>query len=243
QGNVTERRNPLGHVTSFDYDARGLLVRREDPNGLVTTYGYNAKGLLDTLTETPPPGSPGGVRITTFSYGAAGRLTETTPPDGVLLRYTYDPRGRVIAIENQLDERIALTYDEVGNVLRTDTHDPDATLVRTLEQIYDQRDRLIEARTPHLPGEDSVTKRTLDANDNLTALLDPNGHLTRNGYDPVDRPFRSTDPENGRTEYTYDTNDRLTEVRAPNGVLTRYTYDVLGRVTSETKPRSGQHHL
>ena len=67
-GNPLTIVNHLNHTTTMDYDSRGLIKLRISPNGLETVYTYNDQGLMETQTETPPPGSPGNVRLTQYSY-------------------------------------------------------------------------------------------------------------------------------------------------------------------------------
>jgi YD repeat-containing protein len=83
----------LCHTTTMVYDTRGLVTKMTSPNGLVTDYTYNLEGLMDTKTETPPPGSPGNVRLWTYSYFSTGLLQTVVTPDLITLNYTYDERS------------------------------------------------------------------------------------------------------------------------------------------------------
>ncbi|MBO4206685.1 RHS repeat-associated core domain-containing protein [Micromonospora echinofusca] len=75
--------------TTYDYDAKGHLVRITNAEQTRWEYEYDILGRQTKATD-PDKG------VTTSTYDDAGRLTSTvdsrTPP--VTLHYTYDPMGR-----------------------------------------------------------------------------------------------------------------------------------------------------
>lgn len=238
-GNATLIVNQLGHTTEMEYDTRGLVTRSVSPNNLVTTYTYNDQGLVATMTETPPVGSPGNIRVTRYSYDAAGQMTQTITPDLITLDMVYDSKGRLTSVTDNLNQRIEYIYDPYNNLVKTDTSSGDNSLALRVEQAFDVRNRLVEIRSPQNDVEDSVIQRLLDNNSNLVGMIDPNGNPSSNEYDGEDRLIGNTHRLNGITEYTYDTNDRIIRVMAPNGVVTNYTYDLIARRTSESSPDRG----
>src|SRR5262249_59800907 len=71
---------------NYAYDGRGRLstvVAGSGPDARITTFTYDARGLLESLTDPL-------TRLFRFSYDAADRLTERTLPDGRVTRYGYD---------------------------------------------------------------------------------------------------------------------------------------------------------
>ena len=239
QGNPVEIVNHLGHTTTLEYDNRGLVTRKISPNQLESSYTYGADGLLATQTETPPAGSPGNVRITQYSYHPTGLLAQVTTPDLIVLDYLYDERNSLVSVTDNLNQSIVYSYDAHKNVIATETHSADGSLALLVQSVYDNRNRLLETRAPHLGPEDSVTTRLLDENSNLVGLIDPNGNASSNRYDPFDRLVENTHRLDGKTTYEYDDQDRITRVIAPNGVTTDYTYDIIGRRLTETSPDRG----
>ncbi len=226
------------------YDPRGLVTQMTSPNGLVTDYSYNLQGLMDSKTETPPLGSPGNVRVWTYSYLPTGLLQTVTTPDGITLNYEYDPRSYLTRVTDNLNQSISYTYDAHKNVIKTETSNSDGTLALLVDSLYDQRNRLTETRAPHaqvngVTTEESITQRILDANSNLTGLIDPNGNPSSNQYDPYNRLESNTHREGGITQYSYDAQDRIIKVTAPNGVITDYEYDIISRRTQEISPDRG----
>ena len=190
-------------------------------------------------TETPPPASPGNVRVWTYGYFPTGLLRQVVTPDGITLDYAYDARSFLTSVTDNLGQSITYAYDAHKNVIRTDTTSADATLALTRDSVYDTRNRLTETRAPHLGLTESVTTRLLDANSNLVGLIDPNGSASSNAYDAFNRLATNTHRESGVTHYTYDDQDRIVEVIAPNGVTTAYEYDIISRRTKELSPDRG----
>jgi RHS repeat-associated protein len=240
QGNVTSMVNHLGHATTYEYDNRGLVTRLVTPNQLEITYAYNATGLTESITDRPPAGSPGNIRVTRFSYDAAGQMIQTVTPEGITLIVTYDDKGRMKRITDNLNQVIEYNYDAYNNQVQTDTKNSDGSLALTVQKVFDVRNRFIETSSPHIGAESSVAQQALDNNSNIVGSTDPNGNDASNQYDGENRLISNTHRLNGVTSYEYDTNDRIVEVTAPNGARTAYTYDLLGRRQSETSPDRGQ---
>ena len=238
-GNALSSVNHLGHTLTMTYNSQGLIETSTTPNQLVTTYAYNLEGLLESRTETPPAGSPGNVRVTTYTYFDTGLLQTINTPDNIILTYAYDELSRLTSITDNLDQKIETTYDEFGNIIQTDTRDPDDTLVRTVVNEYDQRERFIKQRMPHIGVTESVYENVLDPESNLIELIDARGNRTKNQYDPSHRMDQSTSRIDGITQYEYDTEDRIVKVTAPNGVITEYEYDLLSRKTREISSDRG----
>ena len=238
KGNVIQMTNDLGHITSLAYNSQGLVTQMTEPNGLVMTYTYSAADLLAMLTETPPPGG-GLTRTTTFTYDAAGQITQIITPDGITLTLDYDPHGRLIRITDNLNQKIEFAYDGEGNRIRTDVKDPDGTLATTVQETFDNLNRLLTVAQPHVPGTDSITQLQYDNSGNATGQTDPNGNVSSGSYDPGDRLAQNTDAASGSTAYVYDDNGNITQVSAPNGAITTYTFDASSRRLTEASPDRG----
>ena len=238
KGNVIQMTNDLGHITSLAYNSQGLVTQMTEPNGLVMTYTYSAADLLATLTETPPPGG-GLTRTTTFAYDAAGQITQLVTPDGITLAADYDPSGRLIRITDNLNQKIEYAYDGEGNRIRTDIKDPDGTLATTVQETFDNLNRLLTVAQPHVPGTDSIAQLQYDNSGNATGQTDPNGNVSSGSYDLGDRLAQNTDAASGSTAYVYDDNGNITQVSAPNGAITTYTFDASSRRLTEASPDRG----
>ena len=238
-GNALTVINELGHTTTMEYNSQGLMTRKETPNQLVTTYSYNAEGLLETKTETPPVGSQGNVRITTYEYFDTGLLKTKVTPDNITLNYEYDALSRLTKITDNLNQKIEMTYDEFGNIAQTDTVDPDGSLSSMMQQEYDERERLTKKSKPHEGTNNSVYDYIYDPESNLVGMTDPRRNSITNAFDPSHRLVENVSRINGITQFEYDTENRITKLTAANGVVTEYEYDLLSRMTKEISSDRG----
>lgn len=232
-GQLQSVTNALSQTTTYDtYDAHGRVTQITDPNSVVTTTTYDLRGRVLSTTQTPPTGS---VRATTFAYDGVGQLTSVTTPDGVTLTYTYDAAHDLRSIVDNLGNKIEYSYDLKGNRTQEDTKDPGGTLVRTVDTLYDIRNRVEQ-----INAAGSITQLVNDAVGNLTSETDPNVNpSTTHQYDALDRLGQTLDALGNSTDYDYDVNDQLTQVTVPNSASTQFSYDDLGNLLQESSPDRG----
>ena len=238
-GNPTEITNHLGHTTTLEHDERGLVTRSTSPNNLVTEYTYNDQGLVDSITQTPPEGSPGQTRITRYSYHETGLVKSLTTPDNITYVMEYDQRSRPLGYTDNLNQSMQVKYDAYGNVTEMVTTNGDSTPALMAAYDYDSRNRQIQMAMPHLANEQSIIRYALDGESNMISLTDPRNNKTFNVFDKAHRLVQNTHRLGGVSRYEYDDLDRVTKVVAPNGVTTHYTYDLLGRRLSEISADRG----
>ena len=239
KGNLTKTTNALGHVTTMQYDSRGLVTRSQTPNNLVTTYSYDSNGLLQTMTETPPSGSPGSARTTSYSYHPTGLTASMTTPEGVTYSYSYDRRSRMTMMQDSAGQQTLYQYDAYGNVIRTETKNSDGSMATWMESSYDSRNRNTATTLPHKDEVTSIWRTMYDAESNVTATTDPAGNVDVIAHDAINRMSAQTHRLNGSSSYEYDKLNRLVKVTDPAGVVTGYEYDGLGRMVAERSPGRG----
>jgi YD repeat-containing protein len=135
QGDLARVTNAAGHVTRFPkYNPHGQVLERRDPNGLVTTYTYDRRQRL-TAQQV-------GTERTTFTYDSMGNLTAVTLPDGSGVTYTYDAAHRLMQVQDVAGNTIVYTLDAMGNHTREEVRDPGGQLTQSLSQVYDALNRL-----------------------------------------------------------------------------------------------------
>lgn len=231
QGNLIRATNALGQVTEITaHDAHGRPSTFIDPNGTVTQLSYDARGRMLSRTVDG--------QTTTFTYDKAGNLTRTTLPNGAFLRNAYDAAHRLLAVEDNLGNRIEYTLDPMGNRIQEDVKDPQGTLTRTLTRTYNPLNRLIQTTG----GAGQVTTFGYDTNGNQTTItVDPNSlnQVTTQTYDALNRLQSTTDAAQGLTLYAYDARDNLISVTDPTGLTTTYAYDGLDRLIRQDSPDTG----
>jgi RHS repeat-associated protein/uncharacterized repeat protein (TIGR01451 family) len=267
-GRITRVVDPSGRTTLYRYDAGGEhLEEVEEEGGPTTAFGYrpaNASPSAHALSAiTFPDGSH---RF--FGYDSHGRLTgEWRDGEAERLAYAYDAqgtvtvsdevggaltthlghRGQLLDIETSEGSRLALAYDEVGNVTRfVDASGAEAMLA------FDARGNPVGSRDPA----GGVTRLTYDGPfDRLTSLLDARGNRTHFSYDALGNLERIEYPDSSSEAFAVDadgelvsyTNRRrrtitferiasgqLIRKRYPNGSTVEYAYDLFGNLDAVT---------
>lgn len=232
-GQLATSTNALGQTTTYNsYDANGHLLQSTDANGTVTTNTYDARGRLMSQTETSASGT---ARTNTYAYDMVGQLIRATDPVGLILSYVYDAAHDLRSVTDSLGNKVSYGYDIKGNRTRTNINDPDGTLVRTVQTVYDLRNRVSQ-----INNAGSLTDQVRNAVGQLITETDPNRNPnTTHQYDALDRLTQTLDALGNPTGYTYDDQDNLTQAAAPNGATTTYTYDDLGNQLTEISPDRG----
>ncbi|MBN0147810.1 RHS repeat protein, partial [Pseudomonas aeruginosa] len=82
---------------------------------------------------------------TRFDYDAVGQITRVTRGDGSWLSYEYDDARRLVAIGNNLGERLEYDVDTKGNRTAQRIKDASGSLVRQQQWAYDELGRLLRA--------------------------------------------------------------------------------------------------
>lgn len=232
-GQLASWSNAMGHRISFDeYDEQGLLIRSTDPLGVVTSREYDLRNRIVSVTRTAPDGES---RTTTLSRDNEGQILLAVTPDGAEYSYTYDAAHNLRSVADSLGNRIEYTYDEKNNRVRSEIRDPLGRSVWWEQTEYDLRDHVTQT---NLAG--SVTQTAYDATGHLTSRKDPKGNPhTTHAYDGLGRLTQTTDALSNLTTFQYDSGGRLAEVSAANGTTTSYEYDDLGNLLMESSPDRG----
>ncbi|UCV27889.1 RHS repeat-associated core domain-containing protein [Ferribacterium limneticum] len=231
RGNIATVTNPLGHLTRYTaYDLNGRPLSITDPNGTVTTLSYTPRGWLKTRSVAG--------QTTTYDYTPWGGLAQVSYPDGSGISYTHDAAHRLTAIVDSAGRGVHYTLDPAGHRLQEDYRNADGSPARQVSRIFDALGRLkdeIEGNSPpHTLG--------YTANGEPRYRITAKGDTTTDDIDPLGRPVKRTDPENGSAKPTlmaYDRLDQLTRLTAPNGAVTAFDIDGLGNTLKESSADRG----
>ena len=241
--------NCLGHITSFQYDARfGEKTSETDPNQQQTTYNYDTFGRLTKVTG-PLDGSSTYGTVSYFYVGWG-----YTPVQRVqTFRTTQSGTSNFIWSEEY--------FDGLGRVDLTRSLGPGWQTILT-ETTFDPRGQVAAKSAPHFDTEaaawtqfsyDALGRETLVINPDgtsstkayspgLVTMTDENGKVKRNVLDAYDQVAR-VDEVNGNetysTLYGYDTAGSLTGVSNHLGQVTSIGYDLLGRKFGMSDPNMG----
>jgi RHS repeat-associated protein len=232
--------DPNGLVTTLTYNFRGQVTSKTEGQW-VTTYTYDAVGLLTKLTR--PDGSffafthdaahrPIGVAdalgdTIAFTLDAAGNPTSTqvfNPSNSLTTTrsYTYDAISRVLQEIGAQGQTTSYSYDANGNRLHITDPLSDVT-----SNAYDALDRLIQSTDAN----GGTAAFGYDLQNRVSSVTDPRGLTTSYAYDVLDDVTSNSSPDTGVTAKTYDAAGNLITATDARGDTTTYTYDALNRVT------------
>jgi YD repeat-containing protein len=112
-GDLTTTRDALNEVTTLAWSG-GLLQSVTDPLGHVTSYQYDSARRL--LVETNAVGG-----LATYSYDSAGNVRTVQDALGRVTTFTSDGMRRLVSQTNALGGVVSLAYNAIGEVTsRTD---------------------------------------------------------------------------------------------------------------------------
>ncbi|MGH3389012.1 MAG: RHS repeat-associated core domain-containing protein, partial [Actinomadura sp.] len=205
---VTNARTPSDsdrNVTTFAYDARGLMTRQGKPNGNTVDFAYFLDGALQHQIERKRDAGAV-VAEHTLEYGPNGdpsrdvsRLMNADDPAATLdntYAYTYDPRDRIA--------QVTKTGDRPNT--ETDIHDANSNVIeQTSDEVttthnYD-RNRLISSTARGV-----TSSYNYDPLGRLNTVSSGGQIISDNTYDPFDRTGSETTNAGGTGEKRTDLN-------------------------------------
>jgi RHS repeat-associated protein len=234
---VKRQTDPLGHVTAFTYGTGTTTIT--DPQGNVTVETYRSD-LLTTLTKgngTPQQAT------WTYGYDTAGHRIAVTDPDGVRSTATYDSAGNLLTSSNGYYTSV-YTHSALNDLISvTDPMQHVTTISRdgrghplSVSQVHTEDGQV--AKTSYVYGDPAHPG-------DVTAVTDPDGKTSTDGYDAAGDLLRSVDPLGHVTTYSYNAIGWRTSQTAPLGNVTggtpaqhtwTTTYDGLGDMLTTTDP-------
>jgi RHS repeat-associated protein len=238
-------------VYTFEYDARGNVVRAVDAEGHATLYEYNRSGQV--TRETQPNGA-----LWRFTYDADGNLTTSTSPLGHTRAYGYDKvsnftkftdaRGLVYSKTFDALDRVVKDVDPYGAEFKTEFNragrvaaslDAAGKGIRFDYDVFSRPTKATDAK-----GFDYFMEY-LEADGRDAGMRQPSKvkyptfqRLLQ--YNERNRPVRKTDLDgtDGRVEnYNYDGVGRRKTVTNASGKTYTYEYNPYGQVTRIMDPQ------
>ncbi len=233
QGFIQTMTNEVGHVTTVTaWNFRGQPTSVTDPNGVVSAYSYDGMGRLTSLAINPGANE----KKWTLTYTLAGDLATFREPMGALYTLNWDNARRLMAIQNNLGERIEYTRDAMGNITRQIVKGSDGVAAFDEKRFVDELGRLIRQSSY-----DPMTwKFAYDRTDRLSSVTDPRTKIISYGYDAVGRAIRETERDGGVVTLTYNGKDEITGYQDPKNLTTSYVRNGFGEVIQETSPDRGR---
>jgi RHS repeat-associated protein len=261
-GLLKETTDPLGNVTSYDYDAVGRLTSTvnplgnevsADPDDHRTVLVYDDEDRV-RFVEAPDPDGNGDPLVSETRYDEVGNPIVRIDAAGQVTTLGYDERN---SLEEIIESPLAWTdpgdppgtlittayqHDAAGRVTRVTRADGDATYERATGYTFDGRGLVrTETEYPAWPSTAGplVTTATYDAAGNRATLTDALSHTTTFGYDRLDRLIDIDYADAGTPDvaYEYDAHGNRTEMTDGTGT-TAYVHDEADRLVTVTFPGS-----
>ena len=259
-GDLSRVTDPLGNVTTMQYDIRGRKIGMHDPDMGDWAYQYNVLGELTSQTDAKNQTTTmaydllGRLRIrtapegpSTWTYDTApngiGKLASVSGPEGYQEQRTYDPLSRPEHVHTSIAGQaytVTTNYDPNFGRLDTITY-PSGFKVR---QVYDSYGHLFQVVRVQSSGAQSLLWQTDAADENSRVIQETfsNGVIGRRVYDPVTNDLMAILAGNGGNDrniqnhtYTFDAIDNLlTRADAITGLSETFSYDSLNRLTVAT---------
>lgn len=155
------------------------------------------------------------------------RLALVTLPDGASLTYTYDSTEKLVSITDNLANKIEYINDANGNRIEEKVFDASNTLVRSVANVYDLRNRKTSVNSGGI-----VTQYGSYRNNLIGRITDGRGNATVQEYDAVGRLTKKTYPSGLEVGYGYDAVGRISQVRLDGEPwLSEIRYQPFGGVT------------
>jgi len=244
---TTRKRDGLGNLWRYQYDANGYVTKVIAPDGAATSYSYDpATRRIATMTDA-------NLHSTSYQYDTQGNCIKITDALNHVTTFTYeptfsmmtsmtDPKNRVTTYDydshgNRTRETQAVglpqertrtwTYDSHGNVL-TETDWRGNTTTYTYDA-FGNRDTITAP-----PPLSYITRMTYDDVGNLKTRTDPNNHTTTYDYDGLNRLIQKTDPAEKIEQYAYDGEGHRITVTDCNRNATLFQYDQRERLIKTT---------
>jgi RHS repeat-associated protein len=216
-------------TTAYTYDLNGIMTSKIEafgtPLARTTTWEHNGPFPSLVTREEMPSTSGTGFKATVSTYDAAGNLTDQTVSGveaGSAFSYTTET-----------------TFNAAGRATSIDPPGYGAQDETTYSYDSARGDLFPLIRTDPIIG---TTSFIHDAFNRLTSLTDPNGVVTEESFDALDR-ILSTNRKGANpaddlvTTQIYNAFGDLFRTVLPRGNVVEYGYDAAGRLVSmEQKP-------
>jgi RHS repeat-associated protein len=234
RGDVTSLTDPNGKVTYSIYDDGRRLIQTVSPptasapTGIVTTYAYDAMGML---LNTQQSSGDTILRTESSTWTPAGKPATATDANGNVTRYKYDLLDRQSTLIDAMGRVSEFTYDALSRI--KETFNPAVQTQPMLQKTY-TLDGLLKTLTD---ANGNTTTFKYDVFNRLEITEYPNAGTPVPStefvtYDDADNITTYKSRANGTFNFTYDTLYRLTSKVPPAGATVTYGYDLAGRRTA-----------
>lgn len=222
----------LDSLTTYTYDAVGLMISMTLPNGYVIGYEYDDARRLKAIKNAA------GERIEYTVDAAGNRTQQIIKNNGGTITYSvaqaFDELSRVMSITGNHSQNEQHKYDANDNT----TAVIDGKTNKT-QQTFDALNRVAKIIDPNL----KETQFTYDAQNRIKTVTDARGNITAYNFDGLGNLISQTSPDTGTTRFSYDASGNRTSAIDARGVVVNYTYDAINRLTLVSYPATSTENV
>jgi len=261
---VGERRNALGHETTFVYDpALGKPLSSTDPNGLTTYWQYDSTGralyeqrpdgtittnqyIWDFETTVSIPSGPGGISaVTQKSVYKTVTQASGVPPVTVL----FDKQGRKIRTQTLSADGRTVNQDTGYNAIAQPVAVSEPYFIgETPVYTFTEYDGL--GRPQYITSPDGTVTETVynglslsvikDSNRRTTGAGTPKHQVTTSVKNAKGELLSVTDAMSNTVTYVHDAVGNLIRTVDPENNIIEMTYDLRGNKVRQNDPDMGE---
>ncbi|HEY8463990.1 MAG TPA: hypothetical protein VIM29_08215, partial [Bacillota bacterium] len=228
-GRLISIRDPLAHLTQYQYDPNGNRVTVIAPNNLATHFKYDESNRL--IERIDSLGNK-----TTFTYDPMGNLIGKQDPRGSNWTYQYYDNNALKRLDVKGTDNsnywVEYKYDEVGNCQQINDSGNNTIQYNYNNGTY-QSDPLnrVNNISRSFDGKTYQTGYRYDKAGQLTGILYPEAsawlEYKYNNLNQLSEVVGFTASQNG---IVYNTDGSLKTLSYANGVSTTYSYETGGRL-------------
>jgi YD repeat-containing protein len=198
-----------GHKKVEVKDVYGRLIKVEEYTGTTgshalyatTTYEYNARGNLIKLTDTES-------NQTTMTYDTLGRKLTMNDPDMGSWSYSYDNNGNLLSQTDAKNQTINFTYDELNRTTRK-IYPVGSDTIYAYDETFSTNPTGRLTTLTDSTGSTKYYYDELGRTVKAIKTVDTTSYTTETTYDALSRTTSITYPDSKRVNYTYDTGGNL----------------------------------
>jgi len=227
-GNLTRLIDGLGNHRDFVYDVQSRLVSSTDFEGHQTIYDYTAGCPCGSPSKISYP--DGSIKL--LEYNSLGQVTKVTDEVGAITLFGYDANGRKVTETDHDGNVTRFEYDANGNqVKHTDR------LGRIAKFVYNEKNRLVQEikllTNDNDDTNDVILNYEYDADNHLTAIIDPDGNRTEFFFDRDGRMNRRKDAAGASSIVSYDLAGNTASITNRNGQKRSFQHNGRNQATAE----------
>jgi RHS repeat-associated protein len=221
--------------TNYTWEENGIRVKTiNDPLGHVTTNNYDSYGRLYSVVDYLE-------NTTSYTYDNFGRMATETSPDGFITNFTYNwglTGGPTYSCFNVLqtgnDGSSSRTwYDKLSREIRNDVKGLNGTMIYTAID-YNTKGQLYRVSEPSFStSTPDWNTYSYDSYGRNTGISRPSGRNTTYAYGPNSRITETTA---GNSSWKETNSQGLVTKANDNGGLIEYDYFPDGKLRSITAP-------